>query len=120
VAAFHLLFRAAWPDVTRADAAALQGEDEREWKLRAVIGLNPRDRERQCESDLGYEIETGPDVELAVETEDPQTGAVVQGRVLVRPRPAHLDELDVDLDRFAGRGFLEQLQLPYSTSVFGP
>jgi len=122
VAAFHLsvLFRAARPDVTMADAAPLYGEDKGERKLRAVVGLDLLDRERERASDLGDEIETGPDVEPAVKTEHSQTGAVVQRRVLVRPGSPHLDELDVDLDRFAGGGFLEQLQLPGPTSAFGP
>src|SRR5262245_16224627 len=47
VTAFDLavLFRAARPDVAMADAAALPREDEREWKLGAVIGLDLADRD---------------------------------------------------------------------------
>jgi len=58
-------------------------------------------------SDLGDEIETGPHVEPGVEAEDSQSGAVVQRRVLVRPGPVYLDELEVDLDRLARRRLLE-------------
>ena len=59
-------------------------------------------------------------MEPAVEPQDAEAGAVVQGGVLVRPGPAHLDELHVDLDRLAGRGLLEQLELPRRAPAIGP
>src|SRR5437867_485849 len=121
VAAFHLavLFRTPRADVAMLDPAALYREDEGERELRAVIGLDLANGEWKGADDFGDEVQTGTHMEPAVEPQDPEAGAVVQGGVLVRLGPAHLDELHVNLDRLAGRGLLEQLELPRRAPALG-
>jgi hypothetical protein len=53
--------------------------------------------------------QTGAVVQPPVQPEDPEPGAVIEGRVLKGPPARDLDELHVDLDRLPGLGLFEEL-----------
>jgi hypothetical protein len=89
------------------------GQPEGEGELGAVIGLDLLDRKGQSPAEFREKLQTGARVELGVEAEHPVPGAIVTGGVLVRLRPVHGDHLHVDLDGLAGRGFFEELELPW-------
>ncbi|MFK0234341.1 hypothetical protein [Streptomyces vinaceus] len=93
-------------------------------ELRAVVGLDDLDAERQALEDVDEELDGGLLVAPRVDPQDPQPGSVVDGGELVVLRPAppfgegpghrrcirsllreadRFDELDVDLDAVAGQ-----------------
>jgi hypothetical protein len=56
------------------------------------------DRERQCGSQLAKEMQTGVLVLPRIQAQDPQTGAIIKGRVLEDFLVLQLDDLDVHLN----------------------
>src|SRR5882724_1525555 len=120
VAALDLavLLRTARADVAVANPGALDRQDEGERELGAVVSLNLANRKREGPDELSEEAETREHVEPRIETQDPEAGAVVTGRVLVGLATRDPDDLDVNLDRLSWRRLLEQFQLPRPAPPF--
>jgi hypothetical protein len=85
--------------------------------IRTVIGLDRLDAERELVEQEVSELDRGLLVELVVDPQDPQPGAVVDGGELVILLPARGaergDELHVDLHRMPGQGLL----IPFPLAV---
>src|SRR5262245_53623530 len=113
MAALHLAVLIGAPrlEVPMPDAAPLDGEEEGEGELRAVVGLHLPDGKRERRADLVQEVEAGQGVLASIEAQDAKPGAIIARRVLVGLGGPELDHLDVHLDRLAGRGLLEKLEL---------
>ena len=82
---------------------------ERGLELRAVVGLDELDTERQLLQDVVDERDRGLLVEPVVDPEHPQPGAVIDRGELVEllARAGQRgNELDVDLDLVTGLGLL--------------
>ena len=107
VAAFDLavLLGPPWADVTVSDPGGFDAEDELERKLLSVVALQFSDGERHRPPDLSQKRQADALVQLSIEPQYPEPGAVVDRRVLVGPPPADLDEFHVDLNAFAGLAF---------------
>src|SRR5262245_57372646 len=117
---FAILIRASGLDVPMANAPALDREEKSERKLRAVVGLQLADGERERRDDLVQEVEAGEGVLAPIETQDPEAGAVIARRVLVGLRAADLHDLDIHLNRLSGRRLLEELQLAAGAAPLWP
>lgn len=94
-----VLVRPAGLDVPVTDALTLDGQEEGEGKLRSAVHLQLVDGERERPRELAEELEAREHVEPAVQAENPEPGAVIDGGVLVGFRARVLDDLDIDLDR---------------------
>src|SRR5713101_8242094 len=94
--------RRRWSDVDVLDAFVEQVPMEAGLELRAVVGLDLHDVERQLLDDVVDELDRGLLIQALIDPQDPQASAVIDGGVLV-VLFAHsldgLDELDVDLNR---------------------
>src|ERR1044071_8355466 len=113
-----VLLRTARTDVAVAHTGTLDGQEEGERELGTVVGLNLANGKWKGPDDLREETETREHVEPRIEPQDPETGAIVTGRVLVGFATRHPDDLDVNLDRLSGCRLLEQLQLPRPAPPF--
>ena len=81
-------------------------------ELRAVVGLDELDLERQLLQDVVDALDGGLLVEPFVDLEDPEPGAVIDGGVLVvlLANPLdRLDEFDIDLNCVTGLRLLVSL-----------
>ena len=111
VTAFHLsvLLRPSRADVAMADPRRLHGQRELERKLPPVVALEAPNGKGKGAPELGQEGQAGPVVQPTVQPQDAEPRAIIQGRVLERPLPRNLDELDVDLDGLPGLGLSNSL-----------
>ena len=85
VGALHLAIQPRGPglDVVVADALVQQVVVEAGLELGAVVGLDDLDPEREPLQDIVEELDGSFLVELGVDAQDPQAGAVVDGGELV-------------------------------------
>jgi len=98
-------------DVPMADALAFDGEHEGERELGTIVGLQLPDGKREGRHDLTQEVEAGEGVLAPIETQHAEPSAVIARGVLKGFGVSDLDDLDIHLDRFPGRGLLEELEL---------
>lgn len=112
-----VLLRRPGANVAVSDPRRPDGQREGERKLGAMIGLELTERKGETPEQLVEEVEAGMLIESAVEPEDPEARAVVQGGVLIAFMPIDLHHLDVHLDRVAGVGFLEQTEPPLQGTI---
>jgi hypothetical protein len=117
--ALHLAIQPRCPrlDVVVADALVQDVVVEQGLELGAVVGLDDLDPEREALQDVVDELDGCLLVELGVDAQDPQAGAVVDGGELVvlaaRARPCQgRDELHVQLHPVARQGLLLPLPAP--------
>ena len=84
------------------DAQVVEVPGELAAELRAVVGLDALDGDRQASSDFVDERDPGPDRVVFVDLENPVSGGFINRGELVEAAGADLEVFDVDLDGPAG------------------
>src|SRR5579864_4381540 len=96
-----VLLRPPWGDIPVPDTSLLHRERKLQRKFAAVVTLKLPNRKGHGLSYLAEERQTAAVVQIAIQPENSEAGAVIQGGVLEEPLPVDPYELHIDLDRIA-------------------